>query len=139
MLKIHVLKIHFFRPPDLCNRVIMSSMVCLVMPSILTITDANVSKFLWKDFYMISLCHTWFMVIKFSKTENAQIYLFCPTDLSLCNLRRNGIKNLLNMKTRSILVKFWDKIVIWPAYFLSFYLWLCAVSNSIKQKKPIPK
>ena len=57
---------------------------------------------------------------KRSKTENPQIDLFCLTDLSLSNSKRNcSNNNLLNMKTCSILLKLLLKFFCWPANLLS--------------------
>lgn len=112
-------------------------MLCLAVKS-----SYKCFKICTKDFHMIFLYHTLFLFIylqyfrknfnKYSKIEHAQIYLFRPTDLYLSNLRRSSNNSkLLNMKTRSILLEFWVKIVFSNRKFatIEFYPFQNSIIN----------
>ena len=102
-----------------------------------------------KGFHMIFLYHTLLLFIflqyfsknfKCSKIKKCS-NLFIPYNQRyLSNSRRNSNNsNLLNMKTRSILLAFWVKAVFLTSKFAIRFWLLCILSNSIEQKKPIPQ
>ena len=61
------------------------------------------------------------------------IYSDQHTNISLRNKRGSSYANYLNMKTRSILPKFWDKIVVSTCMF-AFPIWRIMLSNFLQQK-----